>query len=459
VARVPAPRVAPDTGPAPGRLLRRASARAAAEEAGRAVLAALEQDRATDELTGLPSRAALRHRIATAQARAEVVGGRPALLAVGLDRLDDLAAAVGTATRDELLRHVGRRLRAFTPAEDVVARIGPDRFAVLVEGVDGDGCAGMAARMLALLEEPMRHDGRTLALGCSIGTARDTGTQAPQDLLAAAEEALLEARRSPGTRWVEYDPGVHERAVARAVQEQALRRAVRGAAVEVTIESVLRLRPVEGAVPAAVARWSVPAAPGVPALPPDAVARAVDEAGLGGDLGRIVLGRALDASVSEGVAVPIGRCLLEDRRLVPTVVDALAARQLPAAALWLLVTAGTPVESRTARSTLATLRALGVRLVLAGFGGAGPAPAAVRDLPVDALVLDPRLTADLGADRGVVAALVALCRSLGPACLADGVGSAEHLEVARALGIAAVLGPDPRRRGPATLAVTADAHL
>ena len=81
-----------------------------------------------DGLTGLPNRSAFQEAVATALQADE----RFHVLLMDLDGFKDVNDTLGHHHGDELLRAVGRRLRASLPSRVLVARLGGDEFAVLV---------------------------------------------------------------------------------------------------------------------------------------------------------------------------------------------------------------------------------------------------------------------------------------------------------------------------------------
>jgi diguanylate cyclase (GGDEF)-like protein len=149
-----------------------------------------------DALTGLPNRRRFDTALAT------MLGARrdercDAVLMIDLDRFKPVNDRHGHAAGDALLRVVGERLSAAVRAEDLVARIGGDEFAVVAPAVGDRATAeGIAARVLAVLEMPIEVDGVAHRIGASIGIAM---TSAPvvdgPTLVAAADRALYRVKR------------------------------------------------------------------------------------------------------------------------------------------------------------------------------------------------------------------------------------------------------------------------
>ena len=81
---------------------------------------------------------------------------------------------------------------------------------------------------------------------------------------------------------------------------------------------------------------------------------------------------------------------------------------------------------------LETLRAGGCRVALDDFGTGYSSLAYLKELPVDALKLDARLTHDIdGSPRGqtIVKGVIAIARALGLTVIVEGVETARHRDL------------------------------
>jgi diguanylate cyclase (GGDEF)-like protein len=103
--------------------------------------------------------------------------------------LSTLAQVVGTAIRQE----------------DVFARYGGEEFAVICRGVDLVGAAAFGERIRRTVAAyRFAHGGHDLSITVSVGVAgvSDVGMRLAADLIAAADEALYEAKRNGRNRVV-----------------------------------------------------------------------------------------------------------------------------------------------------------------------------------------------------------------------------------------------------------------
>jgi diguanylate cyclase (GGDEF)-like protein len=404
----------------------------------------------SDGLTSLPNRTNLLRRITQGLALGDVIGGPLALFVLEIDRFTVVTDTLGPAAGDEVLRQVARRLRAAMPEEDLVARIGARRFAVLVEGVGPEGCSGMARRMTALLEEPMTGAGRTVSITCSIGIAvANADLSTAEELIRAAEEAVGAAQRNSRTRWATYDQAMRAHARSQGTLEIELRQAVRDGRITAAFQPVLALG--QGSTPdrvcglELVARWTRDDGTAVPAL---RFAPIAEELGLAPVLGLQLLDQGLAALLRwhdaglrvAALSLDVSLSQLEDPEFARNVAARLRGCAVEPNRLVIEVPTAGFVDTEQTRSTLAMLRSLGVGIVVDGFGRAGMSLTALRQLPVTAVKLDRALAADLGTDDTMPATMVSLCRMLGLRCLVDGIETQAQLDAARALGVDAVQG-------------------
>ena len=108
----------------------------------------IEELSLTDVLTGLPNRRQLGEHVARASARLRSDGRGFALLLVDLDRFRHINDSLGHDTGDQVLIDVAQRMRGCLRSGDVLARIGGDQFALLVDGADALQAEAGARRVL-----------------------------------------------------------------------------------------------------------------------------------------------------------------------------------------------------------------------------------------------------------------------------------------------------------------------
>lgn len=170
------------------------TARKAAEEA-------LRHQALHDGLTGLPNRTLLHDRLEHALAAAAREGRRVGVLFADLDGFKAVNDSAGHAAGDELLREMATRFSACLRPGDTLARLGGDEFAVVCPGVtDQASVSIIAARLLAVLREPVLLTSGTFNIGASIGMSLAAAGADPEVVLAEADTAMYDAKRAGKNR-------------------------------------------------------------------------------------------------------------------------------------------------------------------------------------------------------------------------------------------------------------------
>ena len=394
-----------------------------------------------DPLTGLPNRVLFADRLELALVRARA-GERPlGILYCDLDRFKLVNDAFGHGEGDRLLSRVAERLRAALRAEDTIARVGGDEFAVICESArDEGGVLAIADRMVAELAEPFAvgdGDREHASVGLSVGIAFADDDSTADDLLSHGDAAMYGAKLSGRGRAEVYHRGLGAQAATLLRLHTDLRLAIERDELVPYFQPQVDLA--SGAVVGAEAlvRWLHPER-GV--LPPGDFVPLAEETGLVLGLGAAVL----RASCIEAagwrrfgplpISVNVSALQLADPAFPALVERSLVESGLPAQRLCLEVTEGALVRASVdIDDVFRRLRGLGVRLAIDDFGTGYATFEYARRLPFDTLKIHGSFVHGLGRDvrdEGIVASILLLAGALGVGVIAEGVETAaqrEHL--------------------------------
>lgn len=156
-----------------------------------------------DELTEVLNRREAFARLHHASTRPRVPGDQAAVLFVDLDRFKDVNDHNGHAAGDDVLRTLTRRMNETVRAGDIVARMGGDEFVVLLDGLhDMAEAQAIADKLRLAARAPIETLGGTVRTSISVGIAPLLLGQTVDDLLAIADHAMYEAKKSGGDRVV-----------------------------------------------------------------------------------------------------------------------------------------------------------------------------------------------------------------------------------------------------------------
>jgi len=156
-----------------------------------------------DPLTGLPNRRLLEDRIATVLQHAARQQTKAAVMYLDLDGFKAINDTHGHACGDEILKLVAQRLVGCSRKEDTVARVGGDEFVIVMGEIGAlSDAQEPACKLIEAVSEDYLVNGLTLRLSTSIGIALyPDDAEAVEALIAVADNALYEAKRSGKNRW------------------------------------------------------------------------------------------------------------------------------------------------------------------------------------------------------------------------------------------------------------------
>jgi diguanylate cyclase (GGDEF)-like protein len=397
-----------------------------------------------DPLTGLANQRMFDMRVDHALVRARRHGHSVAVLAIDVDELATVNNLMGRECGDELLRQVAERLRTVARAEDTVARVGSDEFAVLLEQVDEPTAAARAAqRILDVFHLPMTIDGRVAATSVSIGMSVAATDDPSRSLLSEAGIALARAKARGKRRFETYEAPMGAEAEERFALEAELQQAVRTEELHVLYQPVFDVSTERTVGAEALVRWIHPRH-GL--LLPGEFIHVAEQSGAIVEIGRWVLRescRVAAAFKSRGIdgfaiSVNVSPRQFRDRdTLIADVRNAIRDHRLPPESLTLEITESSLLDDvEQAIALVAELRATGVNVVLDDFGTGFSSLSYIKDIPVSGLKLDRSFIADLHEQKtgAVIRAILTIAREFGLTVTAEGIETAAQLEGLKALG-------------------------
>ncbi|VVJ23927.1 diguanylate cyclase/phosphodiesterase (GGDEF & EAL domains) with PAS/PAC sensor(s) [Amycolatopsis camponoti] len=406
----------------------------------RAISARLAHDATHDPLTRLANRTLVLDRLDGT--------GRGALtvLFLDLDKFKVINDSLGHSVGDQVLRIVGERLRRCSGRDDLVGRLGGDEFVVVTgEVTEPAEVRALAEHLRAALAEPIGVLGRQLHLDASIGVVLvgSADRRSAEDLLRDADVAMYQAKTLGRGRHHFFDVGLRERMQRRLRMEQDLRDAVHDGQLWPAYQPVVDLKTGDMVAVEALLRWTHPRHG---AISPVEFIPLAEESDLINVIGKEMLrattrelaARRRDQGLDLTLKVNLSTRQLDDPHLVPAVQDALANTGLPAGALCLEVTESALMrDQEAAAEVLASLRSLGVLLAIDDFGTGYSSLAQLRRLTLDTLKIDRSFITGIAESRdaaAIVTSIIAMAHAVDLTVIAEGVETAEQVDLLRSLG-------------------------
>ncbi|MFI5889550.1 putative bifunctional diguanylate cyclase/phosphodiesterase [Actinoplanes sp. NPDC051513] len=414
-----------------------------------------------DPLTGLGNRALYTERLESALA-----AGRPvAIVYLDLDDFKMINDSLGHDAGDSVLRTVGDRLRACFAEPDTVARLGGDEFAVLTGRIDG--LPERTQKLLAGLHEPLLAGGRTVQISASAGIAIADGPTPAEDLRKNVDLAMYAAKEQGKNTYALFEPAMRQGFDRELMFRGELRQAVADEALHVVFQPIAGLGDRRVAGVEALARWSHPQ---LGPVPPEVFIPVAERASLIGELGMLVLRRALaefaawPGAPGTYLSVNVSPLQLLDPQFPGQVAAALAEAGLPPRQLVLEVTENVLADESEVIGTLTRLRAGGVRVAIDDFGTGYASLRYLHRFPADIVKIDRTYVHEIARDpaaKRILGTLWQLFDAVGLTAVAEGIEdeaqTAMLIELGCSLGqgyhlgrpgpLAATL-PDPATVGP-----------
>lgn len=415
-----------------------------------------------DLQTDLPNRQFFRTHLETVLARLDP-SALVTMLHLDLDGFSAINDGLGHPAGDQLLDVVARRLESVVgDRPGMVARLGADEYAILLEPDPSPNTAGLdvgalAEAINAELAEPHYIDDVGIALTATIGVAQlPAGRCRPDELMRAAGVTLRRLRYQGARQWARYDPDADRAERVELQLAAALPGALENGQLQVAYQPVLTLADHQLVAVEAGLSW---AHPQHGRLSHERCAHAAERTGAVYAIGQWWLHTAARQAAGwqrhrPPIAVNLTPSLAQDPDLVATIRAVLAGTGLPPGQLELRVPVAA-IRADTgeyscdgagaqAEDNLRVLGELGVRTGLYEFAGGIGAVRCLADLAPRTVRL-PALTSEQVADSShpvsqAAESSVRLARAAGADVIAQLVDSDKQAAYCMSIGANWALG-------------------
>jgi diguanylate cyclase (GGDEF)-like protein len=396
-----------------------------------------------DSLTKLPTRVDFEDRIAAQVASADATGSRLALLFIDLDGFKPVNDTFGHSSGDLVLKQVGERLRSASRSNDAVTRIGGDEFVLMATGNPTPEVIGeVAKRLIDDISRPYDIGDREVVISCSIGIVLYPDSGSHTKLIARADAAMYEAKRSGGGCYCFYTSAMDENTREKFELVSDLRQAIDNNELELFYQPKIDGRSGQITAAEALLRWKHPKR-GI--VPPAVFIPLAERFGLISALGNWVIEDACrqarrwrDSGLRMRVAINLSALQMRQEDLVQRIVGALQRNGIEASLLTCEITESVAMEdTKSTQRTLRSLGKAGIHLSIDDFGTGYSSLSYLRRLPAEELKIDRTFVTDIESStdaRAVVDAVIKLAHALGLRVVAEGVENQRQNELLVQMG-------------------------
>jgi diguanylate cyclase (GGDEF)-like protein/PAS domain S-box-containing protein len=408
----------------------------------------LREESRQDPLTGLPRREPFMERLERAiELKRQDSGYSFTVLMVDVDRFRWLADSIGHQSADEVLAILGQRLVSCVSADDLVARFGGDKFAVLMENVDDvDAGTELANKIRVAVRDPFDVDGQTVYVTVSIGlTTSSRSYDDPDEVISDVGAAASKAKERGQDRHEVFETKMRIDALTHLRLEVALRQAVEREEFELHYQPIVSLDTGNLVGFEALTRWRHPRR-GLVA--PAEFIPVAEQTGLILPIGRWAIHEAVRQLAKwrealgdlppVSMSVNLSGRQLADPRLQEEIDSALRTNNMGPGSLRLELTESVLMDHAEAvLRILDSLRSLGVRIWVDDFGTGYSSLSYLHRFPVDGLKIDKTFVDVLdGSEHGaaMIRTIVGLANALHVDVIAEGIESRHQADELLRLG-------------------------
>ncbi len=397
-----------------------------------------------DTLTGLANRQLFFDRLAQALHAARAERRQLAVMIIDVQRFKRINDTLGRYAGDQVLKELAGRLQRTVRESATPARIGGDRFAVLVPNLAGTSMARWIDEWIVdSFAEPLIIDEIELRTTVKVGIAVYPADAETAESLFVNAEAALKRAKDCADPYLFYSPEMNARVAQRLHLESRLRRAVTQKEFVLHYQTKVDLatRRIRGLE--ALIRWNDPE---FGLVSPLDFVPLLEESGLIVEVGRWVFEQALADTQrwrSLGLEVPrvavnVSEVQLRQPNFVATVLEALGPGLNRASGIDVEITE-TMVAQNTGANVqkLLRLREAGLQIFMDDFGTGYSGLSQIAHLPLDALKIDRAFVAGMtisSEHMAIVSAIINLARALRIYVVAEGVETEEQAARLYALG-------------------------
>lgn len=398
-----------------------------------------------DRLTGLPNRALWSDHLNMALAASRrVPGSQVVVISLNINQFKMYNDTLGRDIGDRLLCDVSARLRSIVRESDSLARLGGDRFGILLQPVNNarEAAERIITEIIDKFDIPFACRNKQLCVNLTLGISRfpEDGSN-EESLLANAESAMHRAKRN-GLPYQYFDPANDVSQAQQLRYSGQIRSALENDEFELYYQPQVNLETSMITGAEALLRWMHPLE-GL--VMPQRIIPVAEQLGMITSITDWVLVTALKqcrqwsfSGYRIPVSVNVSARSFQNPRLLDKILLALQEASVDGDQLVIEITEATLMQDISrATELLASLSDVGVTIAIDDFGTGYSSLSYLKRLPIHTLKVDRSFVTDVAFDKqdvAIVRSIIDLGHNLGYKVVAEGVENSMALNILNQLG-------------------------
>lgn len=399
-----------------------------------------------DGITSLPNRSLFTDRLGQEIKKAKRNGTLLALIMLDLDRFKEVNDKLGHHQGDLLLKLVSERLLECVRASDTVGRLGGDEFTIILADLNDPGDVELVVlKILARLAEPYQMIEELVYVTASLGI-----TFYPEDakeigaLLKNADQAMYTAKSSGRNQHSYFTPSMQKIASDKAYLASGLRHAISNNEFTVMFQPILNLVTNQMDKAEALLRWKHPK---LGDISPAKFIPIAEDSGQIVEIGDWVFKQAAAAvkacrdTIHPQFQISVNKSPIQFKTSSQQLfnwLDHLNAIDLPGESIVIEITEGLLLEGdESLKMQFTAFKNKGIQFALDDFGTGYSSLSYLQQFDLDYLKIDRAFVKKLGptsSDLALCEAIIVMAHKLGIKVIAEGVETAQQLELLKIAG-------------------------
>ena len=387
-----------------------------------------------DEVTGLPNRKKFLEYLDKAVRYAAENSHLIAVILIDVKDMKLINKEYGYSTGDRLLKEIGNRLKDLFTGVDFVAKVGDDKFGVLIYAFKNlEKLSGKIEKILKKIEGTYTVHGFKIPVEIKMGISiYPKDGKSYEDLYKNSEIALLKARETPGKKFEFFSKSSYSEISRILNLKSKIREIIQKNSIKMYYQPIVFLK--DEKIFAFESLFRLITVKNSIIMPKDIIPTA-EKTGLIIDLGEKIIDSVINFSrtVPEKIklSINISPVQLNQPDFDKNLLNKLAKAEINPEKLIIEITESAVMENvGESIKKLRNLKDNGIKVSIDDFGTGYSSLNYLKKLPADFLKIDISFVSGIGKDKSdemIVKTIISMAKNLGMKAIAEGIENEDQL--------------------------------